>query len=152
MLLNLLANAVKFTPFSGQVNIVSSLVSKEEDLAVKDPLFTDILARANGKQFLEVQVQDTGVGIKQEDQTKLFKLFGFLDTTQAINSRGIGLGLHISRKICRMYDGDIVCRSEFGTGSNFVFIVALGDASNLAHLEGPVQRIQNPLKKEYKKM
>lgn len=107
----MLANAVKFTPFSGEVNITSSLITCEEDLAVKDPLFLNILSKSPGKHFLEVQVHDTGIGIKDEDQSKLFKLFGFLDTTKAINSRGIGLGLHISKKICKMYDGDIVCRS-----------------------------------------
>ena len=43
---------------------------------------------------------DTGVGIKKEDMSKLFKLFGFLDTTKELNTKGIGLGLHISKKIC----------------------------------------------------
>ena len=46
--------------------------------------------------MIEFIVKDTGVGIKKEDQSKLFKLFGFLDTTQEMNTNGIGLGLHIS--------------------------------------------------------
>ena len=46
--------------------------------------------------MLEIQVIDTGIGIKQEDMCKLFKLFGFLDTTKELNTKGIGLGLHIS--------------------------------------------------------
>jgi signal transduction histidine kinase len=46
--------------------------------------------------MLEIQVIDTGIGIKQEDICKLFKLFGFLDTTKELNTKGIGLGLHIS--------------------------------------------------------
>ena len=46
--------------------------------------------------MIEFIVKDTGVGIKKEDQSKLFKLFGFLDTTKEINTNGIGLGLHIS--------------------------------------------------------
>lgn len=49
--------------------------------------------------MIEIQVIDTGTGIKKEDQDKLFKLFGFLDTTKEINTKGIGLGLHISKKI-----------------------------------------------------
>ena len=40
------------------------------------------------------------LGIKKEDMSKLFKLFGFLDTTKELNTKGIGLGLHISKKIC----------------------------------------------------
>ncbi len=39
---------------------------------------------------------DTGIGIKKEDLGKLFKLFGFLDATKEMNTKGIGLGLHIS--------------------------------------------------------
>ena len=46
--------------------------------------------------MIEFIVKDTGVGIKKEDQSKLFKLFGFLDSTQEMNTNGIGLGLHIS--------------------------------------------------------
>ena len=87
----------------------------------------NIMSQANGKKYLEVQVQDTGIGIKKEDQKKLFKLFGFLDNTKAVNSRGIGLGLMISKKITRMFEGDIICRSTYGAGSNFIFIVALAN-------------------------
>jgi len=50
--------------------------------------------------MLEIQVIDTGIGIRSEDIDKLFKVFGFLDTTKEINTKGIGLGLHISKKIC----------------------------------------------------
>jgi signal transduction histidine kinase len=47
--------------------------------------------------MLEIQIQDSGTGIKKEDQCKLFKLFGFLDATAELNSKGVGLGLHISQ-------------------------------------------------------
>jgi len=43
-----------------------------------------------------VQIKDNGLGIKEEDQPKLFQLFGLVETTQDINTRGIGLGLSIS--------------------------------------------------------
>ena len=46
--------------------------------------------------MLRVTVKDTGVGIKEEDKSKLFKLFGFLEETQNINTSGIGLGLVIA--------------------------------------------------------
>ena len=49
--------------------------------------------------MIEVQVVDTGIGIKDEDQKKLFKLFGFIDSTKELNTSGIGLGLHISKQI-----------------------------------------------------
>jgi len=75
--------------------------------------------------MLEIQVIDTGIGIKQEDMSKLFKLFGFLDTTKELNSKGIGLGLHISKMICNVFGGDIVVHSEWGKGTNFTFLFAL---------------------------
>ena len=46
-----------------------------------------------------MSVIDSGVGINEQDQKKLFKLFGFLDTTKEINTKGIGLGLHICKMI-----------------------------------------------------
>lgn len=56
---------------------------------------------------------------------KLFQLFGFLESTKQRNSKGIGLGLHISKKIAKMFEGDIICQSEVGKGTNFIFIVAM---------------------------
>ena len=51
--------------------------------------------------MLEISVHDTGIGIKEEEQAKLFKLFGYIDTTKDMNTRGIGLGLHISKMIVK---------------------------------------------------
>jgi len=59
--------------------------------------------------MLEVEVRDSGVGIKEEDQKKLFKLFGYLDTTKELNTKGIGLGLYISKLIVQQFGGEIVC-------------------------------------------
>jgi len=72
-----------------------------------------------------VQVEDTGIGIKIEDQLKLFQVFGFLESSKKINTKGIGLGLHISKMIVQQFDGDIICQSTYGKGSNFIFIIAL---------------------------
>lgn len=149
VLLNLISNAIKFTPFSGDVSVTARILSELSDLAVKDPAFEDCLAQANGKKFLEIQVQDTGVGIKPEDQKKLFKLFGFLEANKELNSKGIGLGLHISKKITRMFDGDIICRSQYGHGSNFVFIVALSSSKEVSEESNGILRIKNPVQKNY---
>lgn len=47
--------------------------------------------------MIKVEVEDTGIGIKKDDQQKLFKLFGFIDATRELNTSGVGLGLHISK-------------------------------------------------------
>lgn len=49
--------------------------------------------------MIEINVIDTGIGIKKKDQGKLFELFGFLDSSKELNQKGIGLGLHISKQI-----------------------------------------------------
>ena len=67
-----------------------------------EPVFCQ-LAEKNSREngMIEIIVEDTGTGIKVEDRGALFTLFGYLDRTKAINSRGIGLGLHICRMIVR---------------------------------------------------
>jgi two-component system sensor histidine kinase/response regulator len=73
------------------------------------------------QSFLRIDVEDTGVGIKDQDKSKLFKLFGFLDETKVINTSGIGLGLVISEKLVTLLGGKISFTSEFGKGSVFTF-------------------------------
>ena len=70
-----------------------------------------------------------------------------------MNSKGIGLGLHIFKKITKMFDGDIVCRSEYGHGSNFIFLVALcNNFKNGNYKSVSNYRIKNPNKKLYEKI
>ena len=71
--------------------------------------------------YLQIDVEDSGVGISKENQAKLFKLFGFLEDTQGKNKNGVGLGLVISKQIVEQFDGDITIDSELGVGSRFRF-------------------------------
>lgn len=87
-------------------------------------IFNQLLESAHNG-MIEIIVQDSGIGIKEEDQEKLFNLFGFLDSTKEINTGGIGLGLHISRMIVRQFGGEIICKSKFGEGASFIFLIAL---------------------------
>jgi len=65
------------------------------------------------------------VGIPYEDQDKLFKLFGFVQSTQQLNKNGVGLGLVISEKVITQFEGEIDFKSipapEISHGSNFFF-------------------------------
>lgn len=83
------------------------------------------ILQSSDKSFLEIQVEDTGIGIKEEDMGKLYQLYGFMESSKKLNTKGIGLGLFITKKIIQRYEGEIVCYSQYGKGSNFVFIVAL---------------------------
>ena len=75
----------------------------------------------NGKQFLRVQVRDTGAGIPKASQKQLFKFFGFLNETKEMNRSGVGLGLAIAKQIVNQYNGQISVDSIVGVGSTFTF-------------------------------
>jgi len=67
------------------------------------------------------------MGIKRKDKSSLFKLFGFVKSTEAVNTRGIGLGLAISKKIVEQFEGEIGFKSKWGKGSIFGFRVKLDE-------------------------
>ena len=78
------------------------------------------------KKTLKISVIDNGIGIKENDQNNLFKLFGALvDEENRININGIGLGLVISKLIVENFDGKIGLKSKFGQGSTFFFTIQL---------------------------
>lgn len=65
------------------------------------------------------------MGIKRKDKKKLFKLFGFVQSTEDVNTRGIGLGLVICKKIVERFDGTIGFKSKWLKGSTFGFRIQL---------------------------
>jgi signal transduction histidine kinase len=73
----------------------------------------------NGRDWIELAVADTGIGMTPEQQAKLFEEFSQADRTTAQRFGGIGLGLAITRKLARMMGGDVTVTSEPGKGSVF---------------------------------
>jgi signal transduction histidine kinase len=103
ILLNLLSNACKFT--------------KEGEVALRVRNVTD------GRDWVELAVADTGIGLTAEQQAKLFQEFTQADSLTARRYGGTGLGLALSRKLARMMGGDVTVTSDPGKGS--VFMVRL---------------------------
>jgi signal transduction histidine kinase len=99
ILLNLLSNACKFTK-QGEVMLQVRKV-------------------ADGRNWIEFAVADTGIGMTAEQQAKLFEEFTQADSLTARRYGGTGLGLAISRKLARMMGGDVTVASEPGKGSVF---------------------------------
>src|SRR6266699_4672879 len=99
ILLNLLSNACKFT--------------KEGEVALRVRKVTD------GREWVELAVADSGIGMTAEQQAKLFQDFTQADSLTARRYGGTGLGLAISRKLARMMSGDVTVASEPGKGSVF---------------------------------
>lgn len=108
ILLNLVSNAVKFT-HTGRIQLE---ISPE--------------ARGNGKIQLCFRVMDTGIGLTPEQQARLFRPFSQADTSITRQYGGSGLGLSISRSLCRLMGGDLSLSSEAGTGSTFWFSLTFG--------------------------
>ena len=72
-----------------------------------------------------------------------------MESTKELNSRGIGLGLHISKQIVKEFGGDINFVSQWGIGTSFTFVIAL-DQPSLDIQQ--IRRITNPIKKSYSKI
>jgi GAF domain-containing protein len=106
ILLNLLSNACKFT--------------KEGEVALR------VRKVADGRDWVELAVADSGIGMTAEQQAKLFQDFTQADSLTARRYGGTGLGLAISRKLARMMGGDVTVASEPGKGSVFTVRLPVG--------------------------
>ncbi len=106
VVLNLLTNAVKYTS-EGWIELRVFMTPMSECLD------EDII-------FLNVQVSDSGMGIKKEDLKKLFQEFERLDRKKNRSIEGTGLGLSITSKLVTLMDGEIKVESEYNKGSTFM--------------------------------
>jgi len=116
---NMLFNAVKFTPEGGSVRLD---VSVEEQQEAADPGGLEPLSDWCA---LRIQVSDTGIGISDEQKTRLFSAFEQVDSGISRKFGGIGLGLAISKSIIEKMDGEISVVSTPGSGTTFIFTVHL---------------------------
>jgi PAS domain S-box-containing protein len=102
IVINLVNNAIKFTSH-GTVSLALGLISD------------------NGTPLVKIDVVDSGIGIRPEDQARLFQAFQRVDSTRRYE--GTGLGLHLSQKLADLIGGEIRCQSEFGKGSRFTLVL-----------------------------
>ncbi len=105
VVINILTNAVKYTP-DGEVNFFVFNERREES-----------------RIYLSFVVNDTGIGIKEEDQKKLFRDFERLDQEKNRNIEGTGLGLAITSMLLGLMGGSISLKSIYGEGSTFTIIL-----------------------------
>ena len=138
VVLNLVSNAVKFTPDEGSVIV-----------HVYEP---DV---KNGKVYLTCVVEDTGIGISEANQQKLFQKFSQGDGSMTRKYGGTGLGLVICKQLCQHMHGDVTVTSNCegrDKGSKFTFTVALDEFSKADWptfdvTGGPASKVHNPQSK-----
>jgi PAS domain S-box-containing protein len=106
VIINLLENAVKFTPEHGSISLDARFLGEEDDVCT-----------------IEIAVSDTGIGISAEQKKNLFNSFQQAEADTARRYGGTGLGLVISRNIVEMMNGKIEVYSDFGKGSVFTFTI-----------------------------
>ena len=112
VLANLLSNAVKFTPELGNIRLDAQL---QEKTGAQCTLF--------------ISVTDTGIGISEEQQQKLFRSFEQADNGISRRFGGTGLGLAITKRIIEMMDGEVGIDSQPGKGSCFFFTISIEEGS-----------------------
>ncbi len=109
ILLNLVSNAMKFTPEKGHISVfIKKLASKSKD-----------------KERIYFEVSDTGIGMSKEEMSDIFDAFSQADSTITRKYGGTGLGLTISANYVKLMDGELKVESEKGKGSKFYFILEL---------------------------
>jgi len=135
ILYNLLSNAVKFTPDGGKVDLEARMVDCviREGHRKGDPERLQVIkARVKGEHIhnresrkcLQISVSDTGIGIKSEDQGKIFNPFDQVENSANRRFQGTGLGLSLTKQLVELHGGRIWMESEGeGKGSNFNFLI-----------------------------
>jgi signal transduction histidine kinase/CheY-like chemotaxis protein len=124
VILNILSNAVKYTR-KGSVGM--TITGEKRDAE---------------RIWLKIAVSDTGMGIKPEDQKKLFGDFVQVDSRKNRGIEGTGLGLAITRRLCQAMNGDITLESEYGAGSTFTISIpqVIASPEGLAAVDAPEKK------------
>jgi signal transduction histidine kinase len=117
---NLLSNALKFTPQHGRVTVTVDLGLGNE-------------SGFEAGESLEISVSDTGIGIRPEDQERIFKEFEQVDSSYGRQQQGTGLGLALTRRLVELHGGRIWVESDGieGQGSRFSFVLPMSKTDNV---------------------
>lgn len=121
ILINIINNAMKFTK-DGYINFTATCENKEDF------------------QILKFDIEDSGIGIKEEDMHKLFSEFEQVDDKATRGIEGTGLGLPISKNLAQMMDGDIEVKSVYGVGTTFTVTIMQKVAHGVEKIEDPKQQ------------
>jgi signal transduction histidine kinase len=131
ILLNLIGNAVKYTP-SGSIQVKARFLDGLVPGDAVTPTSSELRARSPdpSRPWVALQVIDTGIGIAPADHARVFEEFEQVNAGPRGDSmqRGTGLGLPISRRLARLLGGEITLQSELGKGATFTVWIPVNPA------------------------
>ena len=108
VIINLVSNALKFTDKGGKIDVTAEYIDQENDVVT-----------------FKVSVSDSGIGLTQEQQEKIFEAYSQATASTARKSGGTGLGLMISSKIVNAMGTELAVESEEGKGATFFFVITM---------------------------
>jgi signal transduction histidine kinase/DNA-binding response OmpR family regulator len=130
ILFNLLSNAFKFTFENGHVGVVINIAAN------------------GGKTFVEIKIEDDGIGIPKEKHQKIFERFFQNDVPGTFLNQGSGIGLSITKEFVRLYNGTITLESDAGAGACFTVLLPFEEIKEPVNgvaikLAGPASAAEN---------
>jgi signal transduction histidine kinase/ActR/RegA family two-component response regulator len=134
IIVNLIANALKFTT-EGSIQLNIREIASSDDAS----------------STIKFSVQDTGIGIKKQNQEKIFHSFVQEDLSTTRKFGGTGLGLAISNQLLKLMNSKLLLKSEYGKGSNFHFIIDFNKSDKIEETVIPVLHKIDPNKEPIKK-
>jgi signal transduction histidine kinase len=125
--------------------IISNLVSNASKYTPEGGIITLSLDRAADRNFLQITVADTGVGMDTADQARLFSRFFRAKTAVKTGATGTGLGLYITRCLVELHNGQIWFQSELNEGSEFYVTFPIHGVSNSDPRTGSPASVSTPV-------
>ena len=114
--MNFSSNAIKFSRDNGQVCISCRTSQRDTE----------------GQQKLDIVIEDRGVGISEENQAKLFKMFGQVQQSgDELSTAGLGMGLYLTKLIVTQFSGEVSVQSVLGQGSQFGFTFEISEQNQV---------------------
>lgn len=130
VLINLLNNAIKFTPQGGNITLAITRVK---------PL------KPKAQEYVRICITDTGIGISPENLNKLFQPFSQIDSALNRKYQGTGLGLALVKSLVEMHGGRVSVTSELGVGSCFAIMLPCAEISSSSPMLSPSELNPNSL-------
>lgn len=121
---NLLSNAVKFTPEGGRICLMSKKVTSDKRQMMNPGSPETQKLKIETKDFIEISVTDTGIGLRPENIDRIFEPFEQVENSASRKYQGTGLGLSLTKTLVELHGGRLWAESTGeGKGSRFSFVI-----------------------------